>query len=297
MMSVGRITTERMSTPAHRSTTEIVLRSRPRGLLGHIRMVLLQPVLFFRVLSVPQPESRVWLWAAILILFLIGASGVRQAEMSSAAPPSEDIVDSPPPFEGSGGAPPFEGAPPNVGGDAPAGNGTDAADTIITGMVAASGLFFGWFALSLLLSFVSLVRGLPPPFGINLQVAIWASLPFAIMAGVQLLYYSNGGKVGAQGLSGLVKDIQGFDTFTPFLRDVIYAALAQLTLFGLWMLVLIYLGARYALRGGRAAALFVTLTWAFFAVFAPIASGTLRAPPIPLPEVISLPTDTPTDTP
>lgn len=287
-----------MSTPARRSTTEIVLRSRPRGLLGHIRMVLLQPVLFFRVLSVPQPESRVWLWAAILILFLIGASGVRQAEMSSPAPPDEGIVGGPPPFEGMpGGGPPFEGAPPNIGGESPAANSPDAADTIITGMVAASGLFFGWFALSLLLSFVSLVRGLPPPFGINLQVAIWASLPFAIMAGVQLLYYSNGGKVGAQGLSGLVKDIQGFDAFAPFLRDVIYAALAQLTFFGLWMIVLIYLGARYALRGGRAAAFFVTLIWAFFAVFAPIVSGTLRAPPIPLPELISLPTDTPPDTP
>ncbi|MCE7946112.1 MAG: hypothetical protein DYG88_01645 [Chloroflexi bacterium CFX4] len=271
-------------------------------------MVLLQPVLFFRVLSVPQPESRVWLWAAILILFLIGASGVRQAEMNSAAPPSEGIPGGAPPFEGipggappfegmPGGAPPFEGAPPNMGGEAPAANSPDAADTIITGMVAASGLFFGWFALSFLLSFVSLVRGLPPPFGINLQVAIWASLPFAIMAGVQLLYYSNGGKLGAQGLSGLVKDIQGFDTFAPFLRDVIYSALAQLTLFGLWMLVLVYLGARYALRGGRAAAFFVTLTWAFFAIFAPIVSGTLRAPPLPLPELISLPTDTPPDTP
>src|SRR5579859_5418731 len=48
----------------------------PRTLLGQVRMLILQPRLFFRTLA--PSNSQLWVVAAIVILGFIGASAVRQ---------------------------------------------------------------------------------------------------------------------------------------------------------------------------------------------------------------------------
>ena len=52
---------------------------RPGGLLAQLRMVLLQPRLFFRTQRVANSQH--WLSAALIILALVGASAIRQQEL------------------------------------------------------------------------------------------------------------------------------------------------------------------------------------------------------------------------
>lgn len=287
--------------PARRATTEIILRNRPRGLLGHVRMVLLQPVLFFRILSVPNPESRMWLWAAILFVAVIGAGAVRQTELRN--PPTADSGSGPilPPVGGpgegggdfgSGGLPP--GGPPlNPVGETGTPASANIADTLTTAIIGASGMIVAWFGLMFILSLVSMARGLPPSFGINLQIAIWASAPLLVMAVLQLLYYSAGGSVGQEGIAGVLSALPNYDTLPPVVRDILYALFARLTIFWVWMLILIYLGARFALHGSRIVAAFVVVIWAVLLVFLPVASGQAKAPQAALPTPLSLPESTP----
>src|SRR5579859_5214411 len=73
----------------------------PRSLLGQMRMLILQPRMFFRTLS--ASTSQMWFLAAILILGLIGASAIRQQQLGGAD--SSGVVSQ---------------APDNGGGTAPA---------------------------------------------------------------------------------------------------------------------------------------------------------------------------------
>lgn len=291
-------------TPVHRATTEIILRNRPRGLLGHVRMVLLQPVLFFRILSVPNPESRMWLWAAVLFVAVVGASAVRQAELRSL--PAADAGGSGPilppsgpggPIEGGGGfgggGLPPEGPPLNSGDGTSTSASADIADTLTTALIGASGMVAAWFGLMVMLSLVSLARGLAPSFGTNLQIAIWASAPLLVMAALQLLYYSAGGSLGQEGITGLLNTLPGYETLPPLVREVLYALFARVTLFWVWMLILIYLGARFALRGSRVVAAFVVIVWAVLLIFLPVASGQSKVPEAELPTPLFLPESTP----
>src|SRR5512133_3254399 len=59
-------------------------RTRPRGLVGQMSMVLLEPGSFFHALPLAE-SSRQWVWAALLILALIGFSAVRQNALAEAA--------------------------------------------------------------------------------------------------------------------------------------------------------------------------------------------------------------------
>ena len=59
-----------------RPSMALANRNRPRGLWGQITTSLLRPALFFRTLA-PAGETRQWLWAAILVLALVGIASVR----------------------------------------------------------------------------------------------------------------------------------------------------------------------------------------------------------------------------
>jgi hypothetical protein len=73
---------------------------RPRGIGGHITTLLLQPEQFFRALKTAS-GSRQWLWAAALILALIGLSAVQLAAQTAPAAGPVDFggppMDVPPP--------------------------------------------------------------------------------------------------------------------------------------------------------------------------------------------------------
>jgi hypothetical protein len=243
---------------------------RPRSLWGQIGMVLFQPGAFFRTFPAPG-QSRHWLWVAALVLALVGLGAVRYDACSTAEATS--IPD--PSFTDSPAIDEFGAFPPDGPMMSPESTATQTAnisDTWTVALQASSGVIVEWFVLALLLCEVSLLRFKMPHLGRNLQIAIWTSVPLALMAGLQLVYYAAGGTVGEPGLSGLLDELSGFNELTETTQDLLRAFASRLTLFWLWSLVLIYTGARQALRGKQWAVVLMLAVWIAFLVVAPLAA-------------------------
>lgn len=269
-------------------------RRRTRGLLSQISAVLLQPVYFFRTLP-HLSETRQWLWAGLIILFLIGFSAVRYNVVSQAG--ATDETNTPPPIdfggglEGDGGIPipggdlgggiDFGGIPdPSAGGggESPATPEQNLSETLTIGFIAASEIVVNWLIISVLLIIVSLLRGRLPRFGHNFQIAIWATLPLAVMALLQVLFYAAGGTTGQPGLAGLLLDWEFYQQQSPLAQDIMYSLAIRLTVFWMWTLALLYFGARNALQGPRLGAMLIVVFWAAIVVLVPVATGAVAAP-------------------
>lgn len=266
-------------------------RTRTRGLISQISAVLLQPVYFFRTMPT-MGETRQWLWIAILILGILGMSAVRQQQ---AAPVDTsgggDLGGLDMGMGGDFGGMPgdFGGLDMGMGGDfggmptIPGGGGGTSTepsvnDTLTTAIVTASGMVLGWLILTVLLSEVTLFKGQSPKLGQNFQIAIWASLPLALMAIAQLLYAAAGGVMGRAGISGLVLDWAGFAEQSEFVQLLLLSLTSVLTLFWLWQLMLIYYGARHALNGRRWTSVLVVVLWIAVSVVIPVATGAIKLP-------------------
>ena len=104
-----------------------------------------------------------------------------------------------------------------------------------------------------------------------------SSLPFAVMAIVQLLYWSSGGKIGEPGVQGLLTDFQQVKTLEPTVQALLISFTSRLTIFWLWSLMLVYFGARFALGGWRIVAFLVVIAWALIQIGAPVITGTITA--------------------
>jgi hypothetical protein len=294
--------------PVNRRDYQITPRTRPRGLWGQTWTVVLQPGYFFRTLP-PMAATRSWLWAAIFILAITGISAVRQEALLNEAtgalspinfggpPPGTDLGGDLGGISSGGG---FEVAPVGVPGDSgippmgetPAGGAADVTATWTTALVTAAGIIVGWFILMILLSEVSLFNGRLPILGHNFQIAIWASIPLALMAILQLVYYAAGGTVREDGISGLLTDWEAYQSMSPFVQSLILSLFSRLTLFWIWSLILIYVGARNALHGKRFASLLVVAAWAVVLVVLPVVTGAVKAPEaseVVLPELITDP--------
>lgn len=269
--------------PNGRNGYAITQPSRPRGLVTQTSTVLLQPGLFFRSLTALE-YTRQWLWIGLVILALVGISAVRQASLSevSSGPPPLDFTEIPaeggrgilgpgiPPMDT--GAPPFD---PSLG----SGTGsTNVASTWTIALVAASSVMLGWVIQTALLAEVSLLRGFAPRLGHNLQIAIWSSVPLGLMAALQLLYYAAGGSTGDAGVSGLLAEWEGYSQLPTFAQAVMLSLTSRLTLFWLWSLILIYIGARRALGGQWWSALLVVIAWVVVVVVMPVITGAIKAP-------------------
>jgi hypothetical protein len=243
----------------------------PRSLLGQIRMVLLQPGLFFRTL--PTTSSQHWILAAFLILALVGFSAIRQQELISG---SGSVSFSPPPDTS---APPddFSGGQ----SDGLSQNGTAAAPDISMtwkpALTASSEIVVNWLLLSVLLIIVSVSRSGQLKFGLNVRIAVWSSVPLGLMAALQLLYYSSGGAPGKPGLSGIVVDLPAYKTLPSIWQLLLVSLSSRLTVFWLWSLILLYLGARNALGGMRIVVLLVIALWIAWLVLVPAAITGLTA--------------------
>ena len=251
--------------------------SRPRSFWSQLSMVLLQPGAFFRALPEIQ-QGRGWLWAAILILALAALSAVRQAEP---APAPDAGIPQIPMDMGSGalggviGEPGF--APPESFAPPPRSEAStpDVSATWTTAILAAGGLVVQWLFLAVFLAEVSLLTSRTPRFSLNLHVAIWAGVPLGLMAGLQLLFYAAGGAVGEPGLSGLVNELPGFEQASAFVQEAIRALASRFTVFWLWSLALLYIGARQALGGKRWAVVLVLAIWVAALVLVPAIVSTL----------------------
>lgn len=259
----------------------------PRGLFGALNAALFAPVSLFNSLAMPRQRSRQWLWAAVLLLIVIGWSTVRRAEWLEAA---ENVGGSGTPIElmpgdmgmpggvvpgGGMGAGSFDLMPPGgvpvEPGVVQSGSSTFSA-TLMTGLVAASGVVGMWLAQSLVLMVVPMLRGYPPHWGRALQVAVWASIPLGVMAALRLAYMALGGEVleGGVGVRLLLEAWSGFGALSEFSQRALMALADQLTLFWVWNLALLYVGARYALRGSTAASLLLVTFYVLLAVIAPV---------------------------
>ncbi|MBC8170370.1 MAG: YIP1 family protein [Anaerolineae bacterium] len=269
-------------------------RTRSRSLPGQISAALLQPVYFFRTLP-GMGETRQWLWVGLLIMLLVGFSAVRHQTLMPTTDSEVPIVDLGTegdfggfPVDGEipgGGFPGDGGGLPGDGGIPPLDNGgatatTSVNATLTTGIIAASSIVLGWLILTFLLSEVSLLKGQAPRLGKNFQIAIWASLPLALMAFIQVLYYGAGGMVGEPGLAGLLPAWSEFTKQSELVRALLISLASALTIFWLWGLMLLYFGARYALNGSRFASLLVVICWILVSVITPVATRAIKAPEI-----------------
>lgn len=274
-------------------------RTRQRGLYGQITTVLLRPALFFRTL-LPAGETRQWLWAALIVLAAIGIATVRYAALAGDASGDSGIV-APMPidpgFGGDGGIPPsgpdFGGIPPGGipdPGAQPTGAETTVTEDLTTALLAASSIMLGWLILTLMLIVVPMLRGRAPRLGMNLQIAVWSSLPLAVMAVIQLIYYAAGGNPGAPGIEGVVTGLPEFATWEPTVQALAISLASRFTIFWLWSLLLVYFGIRFSLNGWRIVAFVIVLLWAVIQVGAPVLTGAIAAPE---PEMIDAPIDMP----
>jgi hypothetical protein len=261
--------------------------ARTRGLMAQISTALLQPALFFRTLPIME-STRQWLWIALLVLTLVGYSAVRQqtaaGEDTSEVPAGDmggipidsgmNIESGEMPIDGGLGVD-FGFVPPaNTSGQTPE---VESTDSLTIALIAASGVFVGWAIQTALLSEVTLLNGRAPRFGHNFQIAVWSSLPLALMALIQVIVQITGGTIGAPGLTGLVDELSLYDDLPVFARSLIFSLAANLTIFWLWSLMLIYFGARVALRGRRWSSLLVVASWVIVLVTAPVITGQIDA--------------------
>jgi hypothetical protein len=263
---------------------------------------LLQPGQFFAALPV---GSRQGLLVALLILALAGFTAVRHAELTAETASDGGIpadLGQFPPVDGGFGVPldpsaPFPGGefaspgdlgggfvPPAASGDSP----TSTTATWTTALIGASQFVVAWVVQAVLLCEVSLFNGRMPKLGRNLQIAVWASLPLALMSALQLVYFWAGGAMGAPGLSGIITEWEGFAAQTPFVQALLLSLASHVTIFWLWSLVLLYVGGRVALNGRRWAVLLVLLGWAAISSVIPVLTGAVSAP---LPVVEEIPLD------
>lgn len=233
----------------------------------------------------------------IIILALTGIVAVREQALLAEAEAGGGVSAFPPDMGGGGAIPEgdfggggvIEGDPgiggefgPPPGFDAGGGAAGGAAETSVTAnlttaLLAASNILIGWGFLIVLLCEVSLFNGRAPRLGQNFHIAIWATVPLAVMAGLKLLFYASGGEVGQGGIAGIVTEMPFYAGLSGFAQSLTLSLASRLTLFWLWSLILIYFGARYALNGKRAAALLVVVMWVVVLVVAPVATGAINA--------------------
>jgi len=266
-----------------------------RPLLGNVWAALLHPRLFFS--DFPH-STRARQQSALLAVTLLALS-VWVALQPPAAPPSDDEQlpsEMPPPFDpglpGSsepiimdsfapGGLAPLPGeglAEPGLdsqdGGATP--NAADVAENWIKGLSAGLSIMIGWLLQAVLLAEVPLLRGQKPDLGFNLRLAVWSSLPLALLIVLQKLFVASGGTLGAPGLSGLVTSLPDYAEWSPLARQVLLSLASQTTIFGLWSVALLYQAARHSLGGGRWMALLVVGLWMASSVLLPLAQRLLE---------------------
>jgi hypothetical protein len=220
-------------------------RNRQPGVLQQIGAVMLHPAAFFRTLP-PMAQTRQWLWAALIILALVGFSAVQQQSAGVEVPPLPDVP---------GGAP--------------------ISERLTVALVAASVLIIEWLLQGVVFAEASLLSGRSPDMGRNIQVAIWAAVPLGVMAAVQIAYMAAGGVIGEPGLGGLVTALPGYPGYPGVIQTVLSVVAGRLTLFWLWNLALLYFGLRHALQARPAAALFTLAAWVGLVIVLPVLGSLL----------------------
>lgn len=289
--------------PAEVSATPYSMR--PRSLVGQAATLLFQPGKFFRTLPSLQ-ETRQWFWIALLVLGLVAFSTVRtqttSQETTSGGTTPADMT-TPPGLDlsgssgggGGGGGVIISGGGKGLYDAGPGGTSSDGSTPAASGKspekvsadwqkaaIAASNILLVWLILAIMLCEVPpLSSGAWPRFRQNLHIAIWASTPLAMMAALQLVYHWAGGQIGKPGLSGLLPEWSKYQHLSRGQQTLLLSFATRFTLFEWWTVILVYIGARQALRGKRWVVMQVVAAWIALIIVLPVLSGSIKAPAAP----------------
>lgn len=118
-----------------------------------------------------------------------------------------------------------------------------------------------------------MLNGYAPNLGRSFQLAVWASLPFALMLIVRQLNFAAGGTGGSTGLSLLTSLWTDYSKQGELVQRIVSTFLSNITLFWVWNLLLLYIGARYVLNGNRLSVLLVMIAWIAVSSIAPALIG------------------------
>ncbi len=244
-----------------------------RGFLGHLVALMTQPYLFYRAF----PVSQHWFWVALLVLGVSGFLAVQRT-----IPAAEPVIGAPvdggfvPDF-GEGGDP-FAVPLPNVpiDGEGTTATASDTTSQVTIALIAGGSIVLVWAGQAVFLWLVPLFNGQASSLNKTLQVAVWASVPYLLLMALQWVFRSSGGVGNEAGLSAVLSVWEGYKDISETLQLVIKSVLVQTTLFSLWNVWLLYLGARHALHGKRWVIGFVLSLWLAVAVIVPILSGQIN---------------------
>lgn len=223
-------------------TQRAASRRKSKGFFAESQELLLRPFAFFERLP-EQGDSRTWLFAAALILVLVGYSAVQQS-----APMLDEFA------------------------------GNPVQQQVIAGLMAASRLLLAWLVQALLLLALSILSRKNPRFSLNLHIAIWSSLPYAILSIIQIAYLWAGGPIGGTGLAPLMSEILPYDALTSPLGIILLQAAQHLTLFSLWNLALLCIAALVSLRAKPLFLFVIILVWILLLLLVPSFFAILSQP-------------------
>lgn len=254
----------------------------PNGVWGQIRTLLFHPETFFKALGA---STSAWLFIAVVLMMLTGVSEVqRQQHLTAVTPDSSGDFGAPVVDEGIPmGDPMMPGMPGGVplpptdvvGGGVPT-TGVPITQQLEQILGASGSILAMWLILTPLLAIVPFFNRAAPRWSRALQIAIWATVPLGVLALLQLVYYSAGGKAGEPGLVGIVDELPVYTSLTAMQKSLLLSASSKLTLFHGWTLALIYLGARQTLRGKRAVVMVIIAAWLALIVLLPVATGAYK---------------------
>jgi hypothetical protein len=233
-----------------------------QGIFGHLTALLIHPAAFFR----RMPQNHQWLWVAVLVLVIFGLAASNQAQSDAAASDTQQT----------------QGFDISLLQDDTAQTSDTAATvttqttdsavtntTLMAALLAACGVLVMWAGQTVLLCLIPMLRNRPPNLARTLQIAVWASLPLALMLGLRQLYFAAGGTGGSTGLSLLLEQWDGYSALPSVAQSVLAIFMSNVSLFWLWSLALLYLGARYTLNGRRWSATLVLAMWIAAATIVP----------------------------
>ncbi|MCB9450236.1 MAG: YIP1 family protein [Anaerolineaceae bacterium] len=232
------------------------------GIIGQIVTLITQPVTFFHNL----PQNRQWVWVAVLILIIFGfaASNQVQSETTASSTQTTSGFDLSLLQSDASATTSTSSSTQSTTSDS-----TDTNTLLMTALLAAGSILVMWGGQTILLCVIPMLRGYPPHIGRNLQIAVWASLPLALMLGLRQLYFAAGGAGGSTGLSLLLEQWDGYATLPEATQSVLAVFMSNVTVFWLWSLMLLYFGARHALNGRRWSVLLVLVIWVATASIVP----------------------------
>lgn len=133
--------------------------------------------------------------------------------------------------------------------------------TLMTSILAATDLLVLWTGQALLLSIVIMAKGYMPNISRSFQIAVWASLPLALMLILRQLFFASGGEGGSIGMITLLETWDGYSDLSVAMQQFLAIFTSNLTIFWVWNMTLLYIGARYALRGSRVLIVMILALW------------------------------------